>query len=211
MLKRAIGRGCRAAPATKSTAQQPDQRTTSNVGTRRSGTTSPLRRLWARLQNVDLDLLRPDLFCLRELHFEHPVAEGRRHSPRLHWHWQLDRALELSVGALDVVGVVVLQLLAELALTSHREQIAGNRERDVLLPYTRDFEVQDEIIVRFVHVDDRHPDSASCSSRSRRRTAEETVEQSVHLALDITEGLSLHESPKGTPTLDRHSKNLLVV
>src|SRR3989442_15415412 len=81
MLKRAIGRGCRAAPATKSTAQQPDQRTTSNVGTRRSGTTSPLRRLWARLQNVDLDLLRPDLFCLRELHFEHPGAEVRAHSP----------------------------------------------------------------------------------------------------------------------------------
>src|SRR2546426_8238958 len=70
MLKRAIGRGCRAAPATKSTAQQPDQRTTSNVGTRRSGTTSPLRRLWARLQNVDLDLLRPDLFCLQELHLD---------------------------------------------------------------------------------------------------------------------------------------------
>src|SRR6266446_2824121 len=188
MLKRAIGRGCRAAPATKSTAQQPDQRTTSNVGTRRSGTTSPLRRLWARLQNVDLDLLRPDLFCLRELHFEHPVAEGRRHSPRLHWHWQLDCALELPVGALDVVGVVVLQLLAELALTSHREQIAGNRGRYVLLPDTRQLEVQEEIILRLVHVDNRHPNAAARSRRSGRRTTEEAVEQPVHLALDISEG-----------------------
>jgi hypothetical protein len=121
----------------------------------------------------------------------------------------LDRALELSVGTLDVVGVVVLQLLTKRPITSHREQIAGNRQRDVLLPYTRDFEVQDEIVVRFVHVDDRHPDSASRSSRARRGTAEEAVEQSVHLALDITEGLSLHESPKGTPTLDRHGTTSL--
>src|SRR5436309_3721520 len=179
-----------------------DERTTEHDPKRERGVMTPsfqhlLFTSFTRLQHVDFDFLRPDLFCLWEPHFEHPVAESRCHSARLDRHGQLDRALKLSVGALDVVGVVVLQFLAELALTSHREQIAGNRQRDVLLPYTRDFEVQDEIVVRFVHVDDRHPDSASCSSRRRRRTAEDTVEQSVHLALDITEGLSLRESPKG--------------
>src|SRR5256885_679752 len=114
MLKRAIGRGCRAAPATKSTAQQPDQRTTSNVGTQRSGT-------------------------------------------------------------------------------------------------TRQLEVQEEIILRLVHVDNRHPNAAARSRRSGRRTTEEAVEQPVHLALDISEGLpSLHEGPERTPTLHRHGRSSLL-
>src|SRR5205823_8257091 len=119
------------------------------------GVTPPFQHLiltsFTRLQHVDLDFLWPDLFRLREFHFEHPVAVGGRHSPRLHVHWQLDGALELPVGALHVMVVVVAQLLVELALTLHREQIASNRKRYFLLPNTRQLEIQDEIVLRLVH------------------------------------------------------------
>src|SRR5207249_9794558 len=107
--------------------------------------------------------------------------------------------------------VVVVQLLVELALTRHREQITSNRKRYFLLPNTRRLEIQDEIVLRLVHVDDRHPDSAFRSGRGSQGTTEEAVEQSVHLALDVTEGLpSLHKRSKRTPTLDRHGRSSLL-
>jgi hypothetical protein len=106
--------------------------------------------------------------------------------------------------------VFVAQLLVELTLALHREHVARDRQRDILLSHTWELEFQDELVVRVVHVDDRHPESAARSGRGGCRTAEEVVEESVHLALDIAEGISLHESAKWTPTLDRHGMTSLL-
>src|SRR6185503_17011566 len=117
------------------------------------GRRGPLRV--SSLEDLDLDLARLQLFRLREHDLQHPVAVGRLDLVRLHCHRQLDQPLELAVDALHVEELLVLVLVLPTTLALDREQVAGDRHRDVLLAYARQLHPQHEVILRLVHIDGR--------------------------------------------------------
>src|SRR5437879_4472659 len=109
-----------------------------------------------------------------------------------------------------MVGVIVLRLLIERSLALHRKHIVRDRERHILLAHAWKLEAQNEVILRLVHVHDRHPDPALRARGDGPRTSEEAVEQPIHLAPDLGERVPLlHRSRKGTPTSDPHTQLLL--
>src|SRR5206468_7806080 len=157
------------------------------------------------LQNVDLDLARLELLRLGQRDLQHAVAVARLHLVGLHRHRQLHQPLELAVHTLRVQVLAVLGLVVPAALALDREQVAGNGYRHVLLAHAGQLDVQHQVILGLVHVDGRQPRT---SARPRHGTAEERVEQPVHLALDvadIAERLPTICGPERTPTLHRHS------
>jgi hypothetical protein len=71
-------------------------------------------------------------------------------------HRKLDTPLDLPIDTLDVM-VVVPEVSVDLALPPHRQQIAGDRQGYFFLTDPRKLKVQNEIVLGFVHVEDRCP------------------------------------------------------
>src|SRR2546422_1085370 len=90
-----------------------------------------------------------------------------------------------------MVGVIVLRLLIERSLALHREHIVRDRERHILLAHAWKLEAQNEVILRLVHVHDRHPDPAL---RSEEHTSE--LQSRLHLVCRLL----LEKKKKRTPT-----------
>jgi hypothetical protein len=59
-------------------------------------------------------------------------------------------------------------------------------------------------VTSLVQVDDRHPDAAARSGCGARGAPQKAVEESIHLALDVTKGISLDDCSKWTLALNRH-------
>src|SRR5262249_12728095 len=95
-----------------------------------------------RLDDVDLDRLRLHLFGLWKLHFQDAVSVSCLHLVSLNGHRQLHAALELPVDALATMRVLVLELTICGALALQGQQVAGDRQRYVLLSDARKLEAQ---------------------------------------------------------------------
>src|SRR5436190_1293861 len=156
------------------------------------------------LDNIDLDFLRLQLCGLGQVDLQHAIAIHGPHAISLHGHRQLDQPLELPVGPLDVEELLHLALILESPLAFDREQVGRDRHGDVLFAHARQLERQDEVVLGGVHIDRRHPRAASRS----RRTAEEIVEETVYLALNIRDAERLPpvrgRKPERMPTLHRY-------
>ena len=146
-----------------------------------------------RLQNVDLDFLRFDFFRLRQPDLQDAVPVRCLHLVGLDRNGKSDRALEFPVHPLEAVIGIVRLLAPPLALALDGQQVAGDRDTDFLLPYARNLERDVEVILRLVHVDQRDPQTIT--GRHRCRAAEETVEEAIHLLLDVRETFHLTCDP----------------
>src|SRR6267142_137522 len=157
--------------------------------------------------DIDLDRLGLHFFRLREPDLEYSVAVGRLHLLGLHRHRKLDAALELSIGALDVVGALVPDVAADLALTLDRQQVARDRHGHIFLAHARKLEIQNQVVAGLVHVENRRPHRYARSSRGGRGPPEEALEEAVDLSLNVghvAERVTALHGHERTPTLNRH-------
>src|SRR6185369_10352465 len=123
---------------------------------------------------------------------------------------ELDEPLEVTEHTLRMQVLVIPGLVGHAALALDAEEVAGHRHGHVLLAHAGHLDGQHQRILRLVHVHGREP--RAHRRRSGHRTAEERLEQTIHLTLDIAhvaERLPPIRGPEGTPMLHRHLEPLL--
>src|SRR5262249_13752345 len=141
------------------------------------------------LDYVDFDRLRLPLFGFRKLHCQDAVSIGRLYLVGLNGHRQLYAALELSVDPLGTIRVLIRELTIRGALALQGQQVAGDRQRYVLITDARKLEVQNHLILGLVHIENGCPGPHSRARSGNRWRTDEGTEDPLPLFLNVGHAL----------------------